>query len=56
MKNFEIDSFHIGVNALIFDEMGNILLLERDHPIKKKYWDLPGGRLQKGESLLQDKP
>lgn len=29
-----------------------MLLLERDHPIKKLYWDIPGGRLQKGESPL----
>lgn len=46
------DSFHLGVKALIFNCNGKVLLLERDHPIKKIYWDIPGGRLQKGESLM----
>ena len=52
MKENEIDTFHIGVKALIFDKTGKILLLKRDHPLKKIYWDLPGGRLQKNETLL----
>lgn len=46
----EIDFFHLGVKALIFNPAGKILLLERNHPIKKLYWDIPGGRLQKGET------
>ena len=29
------------------------MLLERKSKFNKNYWDLPGGRLQKGESLLQ---
>lgn len=49
----EIDAFHVGVKALIFNTEGEVLLLERDHPIKKIYWDIPGGRLQKGESLME---
>lgn len=48
----KIDSFYVGVKALIFNEEGRVLLLERDHPIKKIYWDIPGGRLHKGESLM----
>lgn len=52
MKNCTIDAFHIGVKALIFNAEGKVLLLERDHPIKQLYWDLPGGRLHKGESLM----
>lgn len=52
MASNKIDSFHVGVKALIFNVEGQVLLLERDHPIKKIYWDLPGGRLQKGESLI----
>ena len=52
MKDTEPDSFHLGVKALIFNEEGLVLLLERDHPIKKRYWDIPGGRVQKGESLM----
>lgn len=52
MESCKIDSFHVGVKALIFNAEGEVLLLERDHPIKKIYWDIPGGRLQKGESLM----
>lgn len=52
MKSCKIDSFHVGVKALIFNAEGEVLLLERNHPIKKIYWDIPGGRLQKGESLM----
>lgn len=52
MRKYEHDFFHVGVKALIFNTEGEVLLLERDHPIKKMYWDIPGGRLQKGESLM----
>lgn len=52
MQNTKIDCFHIGVKALIVNKDGKVLLLERDHPSKKIYWDIPGGRLQKGESLI----
>lgn len=45
-----LDSFHLGVKALIFNPQGKMLVLERDHPLKKLYWDIPGGRLQKGET------
>ena len=30
-----------------------MLLLERHHPSKKMYWDIPGGRVEKGESLIE---
>ncbi len=46
------DTFHLGVKALIRSPNKEILLLERSL-FNKNYWDLPGGRLQKGESLLQ---
>lgn len=46
------DSFHIGVKALIINPDQNVLLLERLHPLKRIYWDLPGGRMHQGESLL----
>lgn len=52
MKNCKIDSFHVGIKALIFNEQGQVLLLERNHPTKKLYWDIPGGRLHKGESPM----
>jgi 8-oxo-dGTP pyrophosphatase MutT (NUDIX family) len=47
------DCFHLGVKALIFNERNKVLLLERQHPSKKMYWDIPGGRLQRGESLVE---
>lgn len=45
-----LDSFHLGVKAIILNLNRKVLLLERNHPIKGLYWDLPGGRLQKGET------
>jgi len=45
------ETFHLGVKALIFDESGKILLLKRYSEKKERQtWDLPGGRVQKGES------
>lgn len=52
MKSKE-DTFHLGVKALIRNPNKEILLLERKSKFNKNYWDLPGGRLQKGESLLE---
>jgi 8-oxo-dGTP pyrophosphatase MutT (NUDIX family) len=52
MKIHKEDSFHLGVKALILNAEHKVLLLERHHPIKGIYWDLPGGRLQKGESQI----
>ncbi len=40
------DSFHLGVKALIFNGENKLLLLRA-----KTYWDIPGGRIQKGESV-----
>ena len=40
------DSFHLGVKALIFNSEDKLLLLQA-----KTYWDIPGGRIQKGESV-----
>lgn len=53
MKTCDLDSFHIGAKALIFNNENKVLLLERDHPIKKIYWDIPGGRVQKDESIRE---
>jgi len=47
------DSFHLGVKALIRNPSREILLLERNPKFSKACWDLPGGRIQKGESLLE---
>ncbi len=40
------DIFHLGVKALIFNGENKLLLLQA-----KTYWDIPGGRIQKGESV-----
>lgn len=50
------DSFHLGVKALIRNKAGEVLLLKvnpamltgNKHGI---YWDLPGGRVQKGQTV-----
>lgn len=47
------DCFHLGVKALIRNSNNEILLLERNPKFNKIYWDLPGGRLKKGESLIE---
>ncbi len=46
------DIFHLGIKALIRNSEDMILLLQvnpkaLDGP-KRDYWDLPGGRVQKG--------
>lgn len=46
------DCFHLGVKALIHNNESKFLLLERNLCPKKTYWDMPGGRLKKGETLL----
>lgn len=40
------DYFHLGVKGLLFNGSGKILLLY----LGGKGWDLPGGRIHKGES------
>lgn len=47
------DSFHLGVKALIRNGEGKVLLLERENRAKQTYWDLPGGRMHRGESELE---
>jgi ADP-ribose pyrophosphatase YjhB (NUDIX family) len=53
MKKYQEDCFHLGVKALVINQDKELLLLERHHPSKGMYWDLPGGRLQRGESQLE---
>lgn len=40
------DTFHLGAKALLWND-GKVLLLKR-----KNYWDIPGGRVEKKESVL----
>lgn len=49
------DIFHLGIKALIRSQAGEVLLMQVN-PAKlngerKDYWDLPGGRVQKGDSV-----
>lgn len=51
------DTFHLGIKALLRNNKGEILLL-KVNPAKlnggqKDYWDLPGGRVQKGSSVIE---
>ena len=43
----------LGVGALIFDEAGRILLVERGKEPLKGYWSLPGGIVETGEMLAE---
>ena len=52
------DVFNLGIKAVIRNSEGKILLLETN-PRKlvgakhQKYWDIPGGRIQKGDTILE---
>ena len=41
------------VDAIIDDNQGNIILIKRKYPPYKDYYALPGGAVEKGESLKQ---
>lgn len=41
----------IGVAAVIFDEAGRVLLVERGKPPAQGQWTVPGGSLERGETL-----
>lgn len=45
------DLFFLGLKALIQDPHGKILLIHK--PLPSDYWDLPGGRIQPGETIDQ---
>lgn len=51
------DTFHLGIKALLRNNKGEILLLKVNpaklNGGKKDYWDLPGGRVQKGSSVIE---
>jgi len=42
------DLFHLGIKLLVLDEQGRVLLLR----FPSGQWDLPGGRVQRGEGVL----
>jgi 8-oxo-dGTP diphosphatase len=50
------DIYHLGIKALIRNTDGKVLLLQVN-PAKlqgerRDYWDLPGGRVQQGQTVL----
>ncbi len=49
------DVFHLGIKALIRNQQGKVLLMQVNpaklHGERREYWDLPGGRIQKGDSV-----
>lgn len=55
------DNFHLGIKALIRNEEGKILLLRVNPKGLKKcssyngksYWDIPGGRIHRGNTVEQ---
>ncbi len=45
------DFFHLGVKAILINSSNQLLILKSNR--KNSYWDLPGGRMIKGESEMQ---
>lgn len=46
--------FQIGIKGLIRDEQGKVLLLKTMSDDRQaEYWDLPGGRMEAGETFQQ---
>lgn len=43
----------VGVGAIVFDDAGRILLVERGRPPSQGLWSVPGGRLEPRETLAQ---
>src|SRR5690606_18640378 len=43
----------VGVAAVIFNEAGDVLLVERGRPPSQGLWGLPGGLLDLGEALIE---
>ena len=43
----------VGVGAFVFDAQGRVLLVERGQPPAAGRWTVPGGKLERGETLAQ---
>ena len=43
----------VGVGAIVFDDAGRVLLVERGRPPGAGLWSVPGGRLEPRETLAQ---
>lgn len=47
------DCYHLGIKALLRNEEGEFLLLEGCNRESSSYWDIPGGRVDIGESIQE---
>lgn len=48
------DIFHLGIKALVKNSNGEYLLLKTNKArINKEYYDIPGGRIKKGEDIIE---
>ena len=43
----------VGVGAIVFDDAGRVLLVERGKPPSAGMWSVPGGKLEARETLAQ---
>jgi mutator protein MutT len=43
----------VAVGAIVVDAQGRVLLIRRGHPPNQGLWTLPGGRVERGETLAQ---
>lgn len=43
----------VAVGAIVFDAAGRVLLVERGRPPGEGLWSVPGGKLERGETLAQ---
>jgi 8-oxo-dGTP diphosphatase len=43
----------VAVGAIVFDERGRVLLVERARPPGEGLWSVPGGKLEGAETLAQ---
>jgi 8-oxo-dGTP pyrophosphatase MutT (NUDIX family) len=46
------DLFYLGIKILIINDKGQILLLRRGS-LERAWWDIPGGRMQRGETVAE---
>ncbi|HUQ04367.1 MAG TPA: NUDIX hydrolase [Kofleriaceae bacterium] len=43
----------VGVSAVVFDDAGRVLVVERGKPPAEGMWSVPGGRVEPGETLAE---
>ena len=56
MHNNKPDSLPVpalGVSGIVFNNLKQILLIQRNQPPAKGFWSVPGGKVEPGESLVE---